>query len=225
MCASRDPVGVANVAGEIARYGGRAESVPLDVRDETSVKHAVSRSLEAFGQLHGLVNNAGVARLEPVHHTDLNGWRDVIDTNLTGAFMCVRAAAQALARSGHGAVVNVGSINGLVAMKGLSSYCASKGGLHHLTKELALELADSGIRVNCVAPGFVRTNMFESGHPAEGKRWIAGLHPIGRVAEAEEIAPAVAFLCSDLASFITGAVLPVDGGLTVQFGLDAGGPA
>jgi NAD(P)-dependent dehydrogenase (short-subunit alcohol dehydrogenase family) len=225
MCASRDEASVAAVAAEITGVGGRAECVSLDVRDESSAERAVGRVVEVFGGLQGLVNNAGVARVQLLKDADIRAWKDVIDTNLTGAFLCSRAAVDALARSGHGAIVNVGSVNGILAMKGLSSYCASKGGLHQLTRELALELADSGIRVNCVAPGFVRTDMFESGHTEERKHWIASLHAIGRVGEADEIAPAVAFLCSDLASFITGAVLPVDGGLTVQYGLDAGGPA
>jgi 3-oxoacyl-[acyl-carrier protein] reductase len=220
--ASRDAGRAAVVAREIVAAGGAATSVVLDVRDEASVQQAVVDAEAAFGRLDGLVNNAGISFAEPLRSATLAGWHNVLETNLTGAFLCSRAAADALARSGHGAIVNIGSINGLVTMKGLSSYCASKAGLHHLTRQLALELADDGIRVNCVAPGFVRTDMFESGHPEARKRWIAGLHALGRVADPEELGPVVAFLCSDLASFVTGAVLAVDGGLTTQFGLEAG---
>ena len=222
-CGGRDEAAIADTAQAIAESGERAEPVVLDVRDAAGAEQAVARAKEAFGGLDILVNNAGIARVEPLHDSDIDAWRDVIDTNLTGAFLCCRAAVSLLAESGRGAIVNVGSVNGILTMRGLSSYCASKGGLHHLTRELALELADSAIRVNCVAPGFVRTDMFESGHTEERKRWIANLHAVGRVGEAEEIASAVAYLCSDLASFVTGAVLAVDGGLTVQYGLDAGG--
>lgn len=224
-CASRTAARAESVAREITQRDGWAEPITLDVRDEASVERAVTTALDRLDGLDGLVNNAGVVRSGPVIDSSLAAWREVLDTNLTGAFLCSRAVSRSLAASGRGAIVNVGSINGVATMKGIGAYCASKAGLHHLTRQLALELADIGIRVNCVVPGFVRTDMFETGHPEERKRWIARLHALGRVGEAREVAPAVAFLCSDLASFITGAVLAVDGGLTVQFGFDAGAAA
>jgi len=223
ICASRDIEAAAAVAEEIGSPGESTAAVALDVLEESSVDRAVAEGLRAFGALDILVNSAGISLVEPAGQGA--GWRRVIDTNLTGAYLCIRAAIEPLSRSHSAAIVNVGSINGLVTAKGLAAYCASKGGLHQLTRQLALELAERAIRVNCVAPGFVRTDMFESGHSEERKAWIARLHAMGRVAEAEEVASAVAFLCSDLASFVTGAVLTVDGGLTTQFGLEAGPPA
>jgi NAD(P)-dependent dehydrogenase (short-subunit alcohol dehydrogenase family) len=207
-CASRDLPRAGETANEA---GGRAFA--LDVRDDASVERLAHDVVEAFGGVDILVNNAGIGP---------GSWEDVLATNLTGPHLCVRHLLPQLERSGRGAIVNVGSINGLVTMKGLDAYCAAKGGLHHLTRQLAHELGACGIRVNCVAPGFIRTDMFETSHTEERKQWIAGLHALGRVGGAEEVAYAVSFLCSDLASFVTGAVLTVDGGLTTQFGLEVG---
>jgi 3-oxoacyl-[acyl-carrier protein] reductase len=209
-CASRDLERAEETAAEA---GGGARAFALDVREEASIVRLAEDVAAAFGGAAILVNNAGIG-------TD--DWDDVLATNLTGAFLCVRHLLPQLAASGRGAVVNVGSINGLVTMKGYASYCAAKGGLHHLTRQLAHELGGRGVRVNCVAPGFVRTDMFETSHTEPRKEWIASLHPLGRVGGAEEVAYAVSFLCSDLASFVNGAVLTVDGGLTTQFGLELG---
>jgi NAD(P)-dependent dehydrogenase (short-subunit alcohol dehydrogenase family) len=204
--------------------GGQAVAIPVDVRHEDSIVDMVRAVLDSFGGVDILINNAGIAGGGSVAETDLAGWSEVLATNLTSVFLCSKHLVDHLSRTGHGAIVNVGSINGVVTMKHLAGYCASKGGLHHLTKQMALDLAEHGIRVNCVAPGFIKTDMFDVSHPEWRKAYIAKLHALGRVGTPEEVAYAVSFLSSDLASFITGAVLLVDGGLTVQFGLDAGAP-
>jgi 3-oxoacyl-[acyl-carrier protein] reductase len=220
-CASRD-VDLATVTAQaIEAAGCTAMAVPVDVRDEASVTAMAASVLQRFGGVDILVNNAGIAGRGSVAGTDLADWSDVLSTNLTGAFLCSRVLLEPLSRSGHGAIVNVGSIYGVVAVKGPAAYCASKGGLHHLTRQMALDLAERGIRVNCVAPGFIKTDMFDTSHSEPRKVHIAKLHALRRVGLPEEVAYPVSFLCSDLASFITGAILMVDGGLTVQFGLDA----
>jgi NAD(P)-dependent dehydrogenase (short-subunit alcohol dehydrogenase family) len=216
-CASRDLA----LAQDTARAAGGI-AVECDVRDEASVAALKETVLRELGGIDIVVNNAGIAVISTIEDASTSGWNDVIATNLTSAFLLTRAFVEPLSRSGHGSIVNVGSINGIVSMRELTSYCASKGGLHHLTRQTALELGPRGIRVNCVAPGFVRSDMFEMSHNDERKDWIARLHSIGRIGEAAEVAYAVSFLCSDLASFVTGAVIPVDGGLTTQFGLELG---
>jgi NAD(P)-dependent dehydrogenase (short-subunit alcohol dehydrogenase family) len=165
------------------------------------------------------VNNAGIARLEGPESETRAGWDDVIATNLTAAFLLVRLSLEHLKRSPAGAIVNIGSVLGEVVMPDALAYAAAKAGLHHLTRQLAVDLASSGIRANCVVPGFVRTDMYELAHSPERKSRIEQVHALGRVGEPEEIARVVTFLISDDASFVTGACVPADGGLIAQFGL------
>ena len=217
-CLGRDEPALAVTVSSVQRVGGRALPLIADVMDRDALADAVSQAVDELGRLDVLVNNAGIARLGGAEDVE-TGWDEVLATNLTAPFLLVKLAVDALAASGRGAVVNVGSINGVVTMRRLAAYCAAKGGLHHLTRQLALDLAPRGIRVNCVAPGFIRTEMFETNHDAAEQAHIAALHAVGRVGGPEEVAAAVTFLASDRASFVTGACLMVDGGLTVQFGL------
>jgi NAD(P)-dependent dehydrogenase (short-subunit alcohol dehydrogenase family) len=217
--ASRDVSATEGTLAGIASEGGRAAFFEADLRHEEAIVDLIERVIADLGRLDVLVNNAGVSRLEGAASESLEGWNEVLTTNLTAPFLLVRHAADHLKGAGSGAVVNVGSVLGVVAMREASAYCAAKAALHHLTQQQALDLAPWNVRVNCVAPGFIRTEMYEGGHPPERKVKIAELHALGRVGDPEEVARAVTFLASDAASFITGACLLVDGGLTAQFGL------
>jgi NAD(P)-dependent dehydrogenase (short-subunit alcohol dehydrogenase family) len=217
---SRDVESTLTTAREVEAAGGGSVVLGCDVRDEDRIRAAVEGALEAFGRLDVVVNNAGIGRGVGTAEEDLDGWQDVLATNLTAPFLFVRHAVEALEGSPGGAVVNIGSVLGVVAQREATAYCASKAGLHQLTRQMAMDLAPRGIRVNCVAPGYIRTELFRrSNSPARQAR-LGDVHALGRVGEPEEVARAVTFLSSDAASFITGACLMVDGGLTVQYGFE-----
>ena len=185
----------------------------LDVRDGEAVARLTGR-LEADGLgADILVNAAGITRDGVVWRLDDQAWADVIDVNLTGAFHMTRACAPGMRRRGRGAIVNVASINGIRGRFGQSNYAASKGGLIAFTRAVATELAREGIRVNAVAPGFVDTPM-TAALPSDIRQQAADAGLMRRTGRPEEISSAILFLASPLASFMTGEVLVVDGGLT-----------
>jgi 3-oxoacyl-[acyl-carrier protein] reductase len=217
----RDRERTAETVRLIEAAGGGADAFVADLRSTDQTEALIGSVVDRFGRLDILVNNAGISRTAGGLSETLQGWNEVLATNLTAPFLLARRAAERLASCGHGAIVNVGSVMGLVAMHDLTAYAAAKGGLHHMTRQLALDLAPIGVRVNCVAPGFVRTALFETSHTEERKAHIARLHALGRIGAPEEVAHAVTYLASDRASFVTGACLVVDGGLTAQAGVDA----
>lgn len=184
--------------------------IPLDVTDES----AWDRALRDVGDIHGLVNCAGVRSRFSINEMSLEEWERVLRINLTGPFLGLRAAFRHWSKhDAGGAIVNVASINALVAVPGQAHYVASKAGLAMLTKAAALEGAGAGIRVNAVAPGPVITPMIRERLAEPGQQeWLEARVPLGRLAEPREIAETIAFLLSDCASYITGAVIPVDGG-------------
>jgi NAD(P)-dependent dehydrogenase (short-subunit alcohol dehydrogenase family) len=183
-----------------------------DVSDAAAVASAIAATEARFGRLDALVNNAGVAVFAPLLETSDDDWNRVLAVNLTGPFLCTKAAAPLMREHGGGAIVNITSISGLRASTLRSAYGTSKAGLAHLTKQLAVELAALGIRVNGVAPGPVETAMARQVHTPEIRADYHDAIPLNRYGLEEELAEAVYFLCSERASYITGQVLCVDGG-------------
>ncbi|WP_329543775.1 SDR family oxidoreductase [Streptomyces sp. NBC_01356] len=199
-------------AATIRELGARAESFTCDVGERASVEEAVSHAVDTFGSLDVLVNNAyGCTPDAPLFEDEPDEvWARDLDLTLTGAYRCSRAALPHLVASGRGAIVSIGSVNGLQDF-GNHAYSAAKAGLVSLTRTLAGHAAPRGVRVNLVAPGTVRTTAWE-GRDAD-LEVASGLYPLGRVGEPEDIAAAVAFLASRDAAWITGTTLCVDGGL------------
>ncbi len=210
------------IVAAIAAAGGRAVCYHVDVRHPDEVEKLISGGIDSFGGLDILINNAGVAPAKSTTETTLAEWERVLGINLTGAWLCARAAIPAMIRRGGGVIVNVASNAGLVGFPNLAAYCASKGGLIQLTKAMALDCVAQGIRVNAICPGHTRTPMgngFIAAQPdpaAFVRDFVNVQHPIGRMAEAAEVAHAILFLASSDSSFVTGSILAADGGYTAR---------
>ncbi|MCR9092896.1 MAG: SDR family oxidoreductase [bacterium] len=209
----------ASVAEEIRQTGAEAVFVETDVADDAAVGRAVATATERFGRLDYAYNNAGLSG-PPNFVADMpeEQWRRTIDVMLTGVFLCMKHQIPAILAAGGGAIVNCASGAGLIGFPGQSAYVASKHGVIGLTRAAALEYGSQGIRVNSICPGTARTAMVEDvvrETPALQQE-LEALHPIGRIAEPEEIAEAALWLCSERSSFVLGAALSVDGGYVAQ---------
>lgn len=208
---------IRSVCSKIDPKGERTLPIEADVCDPIQIERAVKKTVERFGQLNMAVNNAGITGPAgiPVQDVDIDVWREVIDTDISGVFYCMKYEIPVILSSGGGAIVNISSANGLVGLPGMSAYTTAKHGIIGLTKSAALELTESNIRVNAVAPGYVATpRILESGKDVTD--WMARVHPIKRLATRAEVAELVVYLLSDAASFITGSVHSIDGGYVAQ---------
>jgi NAD(P)-dependent dehydrogenase (short-subunit alcohol dehydrogenase family) len=219
MCADLDVSGAEATAGIIGNRGGSAAVLELDVSDESQVKASLAQTVTELGGLDVIFNNAGIG--------GGGGWDQTIAVNLTGVYNGLFHGAPFLAGRGGGAIINTASVAGLVGLTGLTvadelpagagAYVAAKHGVAGLTKQYAVTFGPRNVRVNAIAPGYIVTPMTESVRGIDGGvSYLESLHPIGRLGLPEEIAAAAVFLASDDASFITGVVLPVDGGYTAR---------
>lgn len=206
-------------AAEIQEAGGEAVVIQCDVSKAADAARAVAETAEKFGGLNVLVNSAGILSTTTAEGASEEEWDRVVDTNLKGTFLMSRAALAEMRKAGGGAIVNIGSILGLVAYKQRVVYCASKGGVTMLTKAMALDHAAEGIRVNCICPAIVETDMTKAAiekapDPAAVRRARTATIPLGRMGRPEDAAHMAVYLASEESSWVTGAAFPLDGGLS-----------
>lgn len=206
-------------ARQMTSEGATAFGVDADVTDSASVDRAVAAARKALGMIDGLYNNAGIAGFGSVHDSTPEAWQKIWAVNVTGTFLLSRAVLPEMIAAKRGAIVNVGSVAGLVGIPTMAAYCAAKGAIVNLTRQMAADYAKHGIRVNCICPGTVADTAMgrsllgsDTSEEAMGKRLAK--YPIGRFGKPEEMAEAVTFLLSDAASFCVGSIFAVDGGMT-----------
>ena len=212
VAVSRDVAAAEAVADEIRAKGRKAIARQTDVSNAEQAEALVAAAVEELGRIDNLVNNAGITRDMLIMRLSEEDWDAVIDVNLKGTYNCTKSAVKRMVRQRSGRIVNVTSVNGISGAPGQANYAASKAGMIGLTKSVAKEVGARGITCNAVAPGYIKTQMTES-LSEELTGAVLKMVPLGRLGEPEDVAGVVNFLCSDAASYVTGQVLVVDGGL------------
>ena len=219
VAADLDEAAGKHLADELSERGSTCNFVHADVSKESDFDALVHLALSQYGRVDVLFNNAGIeGEQAPTGDATIENWDRVIAVNLRSVFLGTKFAIQALLRNGGGSIINNASVAGLVGFPGIAAYCASKGGIVQLTKTAALEYAEQGIRVNCLCPGVIDTAMVRrfTGGSDEVERQMTAMEPVGRMGRPREVAKLALFLASDDSSFITGAVIPVDGGFVAR---------
>jgi 2-deoxy-D-gluconate 3-dehydrogenase len=218
VIAARNAEKSAAAVREVERAGGQASAVNVDVADEASVERLMASVKSRHGRLDVLINNAGMNIRKPVDELSLAEWRQVIDTNLTSAFLCCHAAYPLFKATGAGKIINIGSMMSIFGASFAPAYAASKGGIVQLTKATAVAWAKDNIQVNAVLPGWIDTELTRN-----ARKQVSSLHdsvlrrtPAGRWGTGEDMAGVAVFLASAASDFVTGAVIPVDGGYAIQ---------
>ncbi len=212
LAAARSSDALARVVADISKAGGKASALAIDLADPASIEAGVKSALSVHGQIDVLVNNAGITEDNLIVRMSKESWDRVLATNLTGVFLMTQAVVRSMLRKRYGRIVNVTSVVGLMGNAGQVNYAASKAGLVGLTKSVARELASRNITCNAVAPGFIATAMSEKMTEA-AREALSSEIPLGRLGTVDDVASAVAYLASDEAAYVTGAVLNVSGGL------------
>lgn len=203
-----------SVLAEIEKKGVQALLVQADVSEFAQAQALVNACHETFGNVYGLINNAGITRDGMMMRMSQEAYDGVIQTNLNGAFYCMRHASGVMLRQKRGRIINMASIAGVIGNAGQVNYSAAKAGMIGMAKAAARELAPRGITVNAIAPGLIETDMTQA-MPEEARKKLLAQVPLGRMGQASEVAALVAYLCSEQAAYITGQVLCIDGGLAI----------
>lgn len=213
VVADRDTTNAQRIAADIVTHGGEAAAIAMDVADQQSVEQAMAFAEERFGSLDVMVASAGIGIQKSMLETTLEEWTAIIAVNLTGIFLCGKAAAARMAPRGFGRIINISSVAGMRGIPGRSAYGASKGGVNTLTQVMAVEFGPLGITVNAIAPGPINTPLTDRMHTDETRRAYTDAMPLRRYGTLAEAAGVAAFLASEDSAFVTGHILPVDGGM------------
>ena len=212
---SRDPMRLASFADEVGKMGRRCASVALDVRDQASIRAAVDEATHAFGRIDILVNNAGMNIRKPALDVSWDDWNQILDTNLRGTFFVAQAVVGGMIERGYGRIINIGSVTSVAGYAGLGPYGASRGGVKQLTMSLADDWGRHGVTVNCLAPGWFRTEQNKVMY--EDRQWVDYLCdriPVKRPGEPGDLDGPIVFLASEESRYVTGQTLLVDGGIS-----------